>query len=210
MDNKKNDMKDELLGKSTIKRRKAALLLRKKFLKEDYCDILFDALQIEEGTNSWQTKLELIKTIGVRKCVKAKDYLRLNYINGAEDYCILGMSAATSYVRLSRNGLNDVLHVVELINSAKYCLVEGALEALGYDCMVPLIDEQKYIVDKCKAFGNDRPKGYTDPRYGLAAACAKWDKDVVEEFLENCILSSDVPLKYVAEKSIQGKYVKLR
>lgn len=52
--------------------------------------------------------------------------------------------------------------------------------------------------------------GYCDPRYGLAAACAGWDKQLTKDFLEYCLLTGDTPVKYVAENSLKGKYVKLR
>lgn len=100
--------------------------------------------------------------------------------------------------------------VIELIDTGKYSLTEGALEALGYDHMFPSIENQKIILSKCAKFGFDRLEGHGDPRYGLAASCAKWNFELVEDFLNDCIASSDVPLVYVAEKSLKQKYVKLR
>lgn len=210
MANSKNDMKEDLLGNSTVKRRKAAVLLRTKFLNENYCDLLFQALKREEGSNSWQTKVELIKAIGVRKCVISGSYIKSNFIEGSEPHNLLAMVAATAFVRIQRCSLHDGSQVIELIRTGNYSVVEGALEALGYDYMIPSVEEQKFILDKCSEFGVNRPKGYTDPRYGLAASCAKWEDKLVKGFLDNCILTGDAPLKYVAENSLNHKYVKLR
>ena len=204
------ELKNDLLGRSTVKRRKAAVNLRTKHLDGNYCDLLLEALRLEEGKDRWQTKIEIIKTIGVRKCEKAEEYLETNFIVNSEEHSLISMVCATALVRLKRKGLEDSDVVIELINTGKYSLIEGALETLGYDRMIPSVEKQKIILDKCKNFGLDRPKGYTDPRYGLAASCAKWNLELVEGFLNECIATGDVPLVYVAEKSLQKKYVKLR
>lgn len=57
-----------------------------------------------------------------------------------------------------------------------------------------------------------KERGFTDPRYGIAAACAGWKKELTEDFLKHCLDTADrdTPLKYVAKNSLKGKYVKLR
>ena len=77
--------------------------------------------------------------------------------------------------------------------------------------MVPSKEEQSHLIEKYFNFGDDTNyKFCTDPRYGLAAACAGWDKDVVKSFLEKCMSIPDAPLQYVAKNSLNRKYVKLR
>lgn len=204
-------MKDLILDKSTIKRRKAAVFYRKNSLtSEDICDLLLKALKLEEVKTSWLTQVELIKTIGIRKCTIARDYIKSYFVDNGEEYSLLTMVSATALVRIERKNLQDVSLVLDLIKDGRYSLVEGALDALGYDHMLPSIKDQSKIISSCKDFGSDRKKGYTDPRYSLAAACAKWDADLVKPFLMDCITSNDAPLKYVAEKSLERKYIKLR
>jgi hypothetical protein len=76
--------------------------------------------------------------------------------------------------------------------------------------MLPDNEDIKTIIKSAWDFGISREKGFVDPRYGLAAACAGWDKEIVRDFLNHCIATGDVPLKYVSENSLKGKYIKLR
>ena len=119
-------------------------------------------------------------------------------------YCI------HAYVRLKRQYINDVSPLFEF-NTTISNINESLLEVLGYDKVVPNIEEQTKIIEKYFHFGDGIDYRYfSDPRYGLAAACAGWDKDLVKPFLEYCLTKPDAPLKYVAQNSLNGKYVKLR
>jgi hypothetical protein len=202
-------MKEDLLGRSTVSRRKAAVKLRDITI-DNCCELLIQALEIEEKKNNFLTKVELIKTLGIKRCIKAGDYIETHFVDKLEDFNLLKMVAATALIRIKRLNINEVDIVIDLINKEEYSLTEGALESLGYDQIVPSIEQQKIILKKCASFGIDRPKGYTDPRYGLAAACANWDVKLVKDFLNNCLLSNDVPLVYVAKNALERKYVKLR
>ena len=84
------------------------------------------------------------------------------------------------------------------------------LDAIGYDKMMPAMNDITQIINECWDFGRNREKGYVDPRYGLAAACAGWKRELVTKFLNHCIETGDTPLKHVAENSLKGKYIKLR
>ena len=200
----------ELLDKSTVKRRKAAIALRKGDSSSDICLGLIDALKIEENDPHWETQVEIVKTIGSLKCVSSAEYLKEYILEREDEDSLLAMVSATAYIRLKRISLSDVSIVIEMINTNNSSIIEGAMEALGYDRMIPSIENQKKIIDQCFNFGKDRLKGYTDPRYGLAAACAGWDSEIVKDFLNECLTTNDTPLLYVAENSLKRKYVKLR
>lgn len=202
-------MIEDLIGKSTVKRRKAAIALRKDILSIEGL-ILLDALKLEEGKNNWKTQIEIIKTIGIKGLKEASQYIRMHFIDHGRNHSLLSSVAATCCIRLQRDGLDDIGPFYEIIKNKKYSTNEGALEALGYDRMVPAVEEQYRIIEQFGDFGNDRPKGLTDPRYGLAAACAGWTANNVKKFLINCINAKDVPLKYIAENSLNKRYVKLR
>ncbi|MDR5591674.1 hypothetical protein [Christiangramia sp. SM2212] len=201
----------DLLGKSTVKRRKAAIALR---IKADVTKAekkeLYEALVLEENTNNWQTKLELLKSVGVLNVREASKYIYDTYIEYGDDRDIVVMASATAYVRLTRKNNKDLSVALALINKNNYSITEGVLEAIGYDKMSSSIETQNEIIEKCFDFGKDRGDGYTDPRYGLAAACAGWKSSKVPLFLNECLNSGDAPLEYVAKNSLKGKYVKLR
>ncbi len=202
---------NELLGKSTVARRKAVRQLSlKPELNELECRELLQALIIEEGSPYWETKAAILDLLGERKCQESLQYIKTEYIDKAIDFDLVSMRASRAYVRLARAHSNDALPVLEMINTSIYSLTEGALEALGYDKMCPDIETQRTIISKCIHFGVNRARGYSDPRYGLAAACAGWDEEIVKPFLENCLQTNDAPILYVAQNAVKKKYVKLR
>ena len=168
----KEDIVNDLLGRSTVKRRKAAKDAQK--IKGQFCAELVQALQLEiDSKDSWQTKVEIVKSLGLLGCSIAETPLR------------------------------DIVF--------SYSTTEGALEAIGHDKMKFDDETCRSLIERLWDFGSDRPKGYTDPRYGLAAACAGWDKDVCHNFLRHCLEANDAPLcYYVSKNSLQGKFVKLR
>lgn len=203
-------MINDLLDKSTVKRRKAAIALRKGNCSDEICSALMNALKMEESNPHWETQVEIVKTIGVLKCVNSVEYIREYILEKEDEFSLLGMASATAYIRLRRKTLSDVSTVIELINTNSYSIMEGTMEALGYDRMIPSTEDQNIIIERCFNFGKNRDKGYGDPRYGLAAACAGWDSERVKDFLNECLKSKDVPLLYVSENSLKRKYVKLR
>lgn len=198
-------MKDVLLGKSTINRRKAAIEIRKKNI-DGYAHVLLEALKMEFDKKHWETEEEIIRTLGFKGDKISKLYIRENYINKG----LLLSTSCAAYVRLDRIDNADVNAIIEFMNDNDYSKTEGVLEVLGYDRMIPIIENQEKIIIHCWDLGKDRQKGLTDPRYGLAAACAGWKSEKVNSFLKHCLESKDVPLIYVSENSLKGKYVKLR
>lgn len=59
------DLSEDLLGKSTVKRRKATIAIRKNNL-DGYSSSLLQALRMEYLKNHWETEVELIKTLGFK------------------------------------------------------------------------------------------------------------------------------------------------
>jgi len=196
-----DNLKTNLLGKSTVKRRKAATEIRKKKL-DGYATELLEALKMEFGKSYNDTQTEIIKTLGYFGNKNAKIYIQENYIDN-------GFFLADSCAAFLRIDCT-ISDFIKILNEENYSKSEGTLEVLGYDKIIPSIEEQDIIITKCWDFGLNRQKGLTDPRYGLAAACAGWKSEKTKSFLLHCLNSNDVPLTYVAEKSLKGKYVKLR
>jgi hypothetical protein len=123
--------------------------------------------------------------------------------------CILAEVARTLF-RLKKNHQNDMAPFFELCIHERETIQESLLEVLGYDRMVPARDDQAKIIERYFDFGKGRDRRVSDPRYGLAAACAGWDAELVRPFLEHCLVTGDPPVKYVAENALKRKYVKLR
>ena len=132
-------------------------------------------------------------------------------INTENENGIILNEVTKGFFRLKRKSKNDCSPIFELLNINEFSVQEALLEVLGYDKMIPNIKEQKFIIERYFLFGQGLDlNSYCDPRYGLAAACAGWDKEIVRDFLNHCMTTGDVPLKYVSENSLKGKYVKLR
>lgn len=116
-----------------------------------------------------------------------------------------------AYFRIKRKDMHDCSPLYYLYDLNNINLCEALLEVLGYDKMLPSKEDQGKIIETFYHFGDNIDRRYcTDPRYGLAAACAGWDKGIAESFLKYCLTIPDAPLNYVAKNALIGKYVKLR
>lgn len=203
------DIVKSLIGSSTVKRRAAAKAALK--IKGEFCAALTQGLQLELNSKSWQTKVELVKSLGELRCRGSEAILRgIVFSREGSEYDMVKMKAAKALVQVSRANLADCKTVWEILNAGGQSIMEGAMEALGYDRMVFDAETCRSLIVRCWDLGSERSRGYSDPRYGLAAACAGWDKELTRDFLQHCLKADDVPLCYVAEKSLQGKYVRLR
>jgi hypothetical protein len=173
-------------------------------------------MSVEENIiQFWQRKYEkkfteLLKIQVSQKNEKILGIL-LKIINEEKDNGIILSNAVKGYFRIKRKDTSDCNPLFELYNINDVTLSESLLEVLGYDRMVPNSKDQQTIIQIFYDFGKGIDVRYfTDPRYGLAAACAGWDFNIVEPFLKHCLTTSDAPLKYVAENSLKRKYVRLR
>ena len=116
-----------------------------------------------------------------------------------------------AYFRIKRENIHDCSPLFNLYDLNNINLCEALLEVLGYDRMLPYEEDQAKIIEIFYHFGDNTDRRYfTDPRYGLAAACTGWNKTIVANFLNYCLNIPDAPLNYVAKNALTGKYVKLR
>jgi hypothetical protein len=191
--------------------------MRKEIGKDrliDLSDELFQAyLKEQRDARTWETQVEMILALGLLDCKHSLPEIELIVrANNPED--MITYVASQTYVRLKRQ-TKDGTPCIELLKFGRLSVIHGCLDPLGYDKMVPPIDQIKELI----RLGWDLHKhkdrlgqeyGLSDPRYGLAAACAGWDKELTKEFLKHCVLTGDAPVKYAAEHSLKGKYVRLR
>jgi hypothetical protein len=200
-----------LLNASTIKRRKAAKEIQKTKTPE-VGESLYKAfiIELQYGEKHWETNVEIIRAIGMIDLKMAiRDIFEL--CRKKIEYDMITIAAATAYIRLKRQSLADISSVFELLEIGGYSVSMGALDAVGYDMMMPSNNDIKKLINLCWDIGSNRDKdAYVDPRYGLVAACAGWDKYIVKEFLLHCLNTGDRSVQKLAQASLKGKYFKLR
>ena len=159
----------------------------------------------------WHKKISKFLDIQVnKKNSEIIDTLKLIIKEESENGKIISDSAR-AYFRIKRINDKDCTPLYELYNLKQINLTESLLNVLGYDKMIPESADQQKIIKTFYDFGNEFDLKYcTDPRYGLAAACAGWEPNIVDNFLYHCMKIPDAPLNYVAKNSLKRKYIKLR
>lgn len=178
---------------------------------------LLDAYLYEKrSSQTWQAQLEMILSLGIIRYVPALKQI-IQIIEANEPYDRITIGAARSYVRICRESLADVAPVLRLLKRGRYSVLVGALDAVGYDKMMPNVADICHLLDFAKDLHRHPDRAgkegdLSDPRYGLAAACPGWDPKLTRDFLEHCVETAggDRPLVYVATRALAGKYVKLR
>jgi hypothetical protein len=200
-----------LLTSDKLKDFKKGLKISLSRCDESAASLILARLEKLDLERSWEISCDALKALGLNRYKPATDIASKIWRNG-EEHSMVVAAAAEAYVRIERADLTDASPVMAVLEHNGYSQVEGALDALGYDRMIPEDSIVQAIVMQCWDFGFDRDKrGLGDPRYGLVAACAGWlNIPNVKEFLLHCKNTGDEPVKYVAEKSLEGIYVKLR
>lgn len=210
------EIKTKLYSTKSTDRKRAAKEIGKLKLT-DFADDLYHAyLKEAKDKRTWETQVEMILALGLLDYKNAlpeiEQIVRTNVPNDMITY-----AAAQSYVRLKRKSLTDASPAIELLQFGRLSTVDGCLNPLGYDKMQPDENQIKELIKLSWDLHKHKDRlghesGYCDPRYGLAAACAGWDRQLTKDFLEHCFGTADrdTPLKYVSENSLKGKYVKLR
>jgi hypothetical protein len=203
-----------LASAKSADRRRAAKQIGKLKLT-DCAEPLYQAyLKERTDKRTWETQVAMIIALGILDYKNAlKDIEPI--VRANEPHDMITYAAAQTYVRLTRKSLADASPVIELLQSGSLSTVAGCLDPLGYDKMQPNENEIRKLIELVSDLHNHKNRigyeyGDDDFRYGLAAACAGWNKDLTKDFLESCIKTGDEPVKYVAQNSLKGKYVKLR
>lgn len=206
-------IKSKLNSTKSADRRRAAKEIGKLKLA-DFADDLYQAyLKESKDKRTWETQVEMILALGLLDYKNAiKEIDTIIRVNAPHD--MITYAAAQTYVRLKRKSLNDASPVLELLQFGGLSTVDGCLNPLAYDKMLPDENQIKELIKLSWDLHKhkDCEPGYGDPRYGIAAACAGWDRQLTKGFLEYCLATTDrdAPLKYVSENSLKGIYVKLR
>lgn len=213
---KKEEILTELLSTKTANRKKAAKEIAKQNLKELGLS-LFNAYCNEKNDNrSWETKVEMILALGFIDYKPAITKIE-TIIKENNPHDMITYAAGQTYVRLKRQSLSDAKCIIKIMEGGGLSLVDGLLVPLGHDKMMPPKDEIIELIKLAWDFHEHKDRvgheyGYADPRYGLALACAGWDKELTTSFLNHCIATSgkEQSIRKVSEGALKGKYVKTR
>ncbi|MET0637488.1 MAG: hypothetical protein ABWZ25_15760 [Chitinophagaceae bacterium] len=204
---------EKLSSKKSAERRKAAKDIGKQKITT-LSEELFNAyLEEKKDKRTWETQTEMILSLGLIDYKPALSVIEpIVFLNASHD--MITYASAQTYVRLKRKSIHDAQPIIELLKFGGLSLVDGALNPLAYDKMMPPREEIIELIQLSRDLHNhkDYERGYSDPRYGLAAACAGWDKKITEDFLNHCLATAgmDNSLIHAAEGSLKGKYIALR
>ncbi len=209
-------IKEKLLSKKASDRQKAAKnigTLGFSNLSKD----LFDAyLKETKDGRSWETQVEMILALGRIKYYPALVIIEpIVLLNKSHD--MITYAAAQTYVRLKRKSIFDAQPILHLLKFGGLSLVDGALNPLSYDKMMPPEKEIIELLQLCWDLNKHKDRlgyerNFSDPRYSLAAACAGWDKELTTAFLNHCIetAENDHTLMNIAKNSLKGIHSTLR
>jgi hypothetical protein len=203
---------DRLRSTRSAHRRSAARAIGREGLKE-LAEALHEAyLSERKDPRTWETQYEMVLALGlVGHAPALPDIEPIVRANAPQDMITYG--AAQTYVRLRRASLEDAGPSLELLEWGGGSVVDGCLNPLGYDRMMPDAPSIRALIRGAwdLHLHPDRAGivGLCDPRSGLAAACAGWDPELTRGFLEHCIATGDEPLRRVAEAALEGRYARL-
>jgi hypothetical protein len=192
-------------------RRRAAKEIGKKIIIELGDELYKKYVEEIKDKRTWETQCEMIKALGIINYKKSlKNIEKIVQENIPHD--AITICAATAYVQLKRQSLNDGLPVLELLEFGHISAIVGVLMALAYDQMVPDNNTIEKIIKLCWDMKNhkDVTVGISDGRKYLAIACANWDKKLTERILNHYIetAGNDKNLIDVCNNSLKGKYSK--
>ncbi len=204
------ELKTRLTSTRSPERRSAAKAIGRSLV----CDLgpdLAAAYQREAlDKRTWETQVEMILALGRIGYTLALPSMEA-IVRNNEPYSMITNAAAQSYVRLKRASNNDARPVIELLKFGRLSVVTGAPMPLAQDRMIPISTEIEELVALSYNLHKHKDRrgtklGSQDPRYGVAIACAGWDKKLTEKFLTHCLATGDAVMRRVAESSLKGKY----
>ena len=218
------EVKEKLLSKKFAERLSAAKLISKENIIELADDLFIAYTKEKQDKRTWELQSEMIKALGVLNCKPALvDIERIVRDNIPHD--MITINAATAFVQLSRKNIYDAQPVLELLSFGSTSVICGALKALAVDKMLPPQNEIEEILKIGWDINKHKDRiehefGFIDPRIYLAVACAGWDLEITNIFLDHCIETAfninrfnkpveNVQLIEACRKSLKGKYSSL-
>ncbi|HEX8018382.1 hypothetical protein [Mucilaginibacter sp.] len=206
---------ENLRSTKSDNRRKAAKEIGEKNL-EEFGEPLFEALNLEMRKNTWETKVEMIISLGKMRHLPSSGLIDSIVLNN-NPHDMITYAAAQTYVRLKRQSINDAVPVINLLKNGGLSTVDGALLVLGVDRMLPPASQISELITLGWDLHLHRDRvgyerNFVDPRYGLILACSGWDKKLTLPFLDHCLKTNpnEQRLNQTIENAKKGKYFETR
>ncbi len=214
---------EKLNSKKSADRRRGAKEIGKRKLHHLGGELYEKYLTERLDKRTWETQCEMIKALGSidfkHAIHEVEQIVRANVPHDA-----VTSIASMTWVRLKRKSINDGSPILELLEFGGVSVIQGALLALAMDQMKPDANEIRSILLKCKDIHKHKDRlghefGLIDSRLFLAIACANWELELTNDFLNHCIetafnISSfgkpvvNQNLIDVCRNSLKGKYSK--
>lgn len=213
----------KLNSKKSADRRRAAKEIGRLKLSEFGDDLYSSYLKEKQDKRTWETQTEMIKSLGSLDYKEALPEMEsIIKVNIPHD--MITSVAATTFVQLKRDSINDAKPVIDLLNFGSVSVISGALYSLPIDRMIPPESEIELIINKSWDINKHPDRvghefGLIDARIYLALACSDWNLKLTEGFLNHCIKTAfninrfNKPIENknliaVCENSLKGKYSK--
>lgn len=196
-----NLIKKDLFASKSVKRRSAAKKINKyklNFLKDD---LLTSYLEETKDSRTWETQTEMIKAIGNIGCKEAIPYLKEIIIQN-KDMDTITIFATLSYIRLTRENINDLTSVMYFLRNGSKSVFNGAIKALAFDDIVPSENEMKEIImilEERSVYLDP----YTYPTQQIISLMYRWPNEIIIEFLNHYI--NHPQYMHFIENTLNGK-----
>jgi hypothetical protein len=204
-----------LLHHPRSKKRESGAKRLRKFADPRAGAALLAALEKEVlDSRTWSAQCHMILALGFCEYRPALPFL-WKLARRETEHTTLYSALGDAIVRIGPESDHDMAPVFEAIGTRRFQLIDGALRAMAMLRMVPTdaeivelirIAELPEAVEALRGYPND-PTGL---RKWVAAAAAGWPQELVRDFLERCVTTTDHGLRLAAEQSLKGKYVKWR
>lgn len=175
-------IKEDLLSNKSVKRRGAAKKIGKSKIKS-LEQLLLDAyIKEREDSRTWETQTEMIKALGKLDCKAAIPYLKeIVDINKDED--TITAYAALSYIRLTRNDVNDMAVILDFLENGNAMIFSGAVMAMAYDDVIPTEPEMKKVLEILNKRKSVYDRPFSNPIQRIISAMHKWPNELIMPFL---------------------------
>jgi hypothetical protein len=217
------EIKAKLFSKKSADRRRAAKEIGKSKIYELADDLYQRYLDEIKDNRTWETQCEMIKALGILNYKQAIEQIEI-IVNQNTPHDTITIFAATTYVQLTRESINDAKPILDLFKFGSVSVIHGAVLTLAVDKMTPNPEEIKEILHFCRDINKHKDRigheyGLMDVRRYVAIACANWDKTLTIDFLNHCIDTcyemnsfnrpmKNVGLVEVCQNSLKGKFSK--
>lgn len=217
------EITEKLNSKKSSDRKRAAKEIGKLRLSELGINLYQSYLREKNDKRTWETQTEMVRSFGLIEFKEALVEIE-RIVKENLPHNMITMAAATTYVQLKRESINDAKPVIELLKFGSVSVIDGALLSLAVDRMMPTNDEIEEIIKRSWDINNHPDRigyefGLVDSRIYLALACAHWALDLTADFLNHCIETAvdinrfnkpveNLQLIAVCENSLKGKFSK--